>query len=325
MDRNEKNMIKKINKSLVCLPRHTQIELGVQSVQYDDNVFFSGNNIYKKIYVFKPSNLGEKKHEFIKALLSMYDNRFRLSSYIVNKEGKINIYVFFTVYFDCVDYFEARKKITDFETGFKRDVARLLHITFEECSLETILTYVHLNCTGELKEIDTDLLFAKKGVEKIYTDVQVTDSFNIFSCKNVKDRYGSVYLGSIYGDDVSNIIAYFSKNEGTYQYSIEFQRYNDDERAMYQRELKRKYCAESAQLDSDFVNMSFILSVIASDKNELTEIDTRIVDYFKDNGIILSAGTGREKDIYISCASIGLKEFHSMKNVDTRIVSSLLM
>lgn len=325
MDNIDKKTIKKINKSLINLPRNTQKELGVQSVQHNDNVFYTGNNVYKKIYEFKPSFLGKMKYEFIKELINLYNNRFRFSFYIINKSGKINVYTFLTVYFECADYFEAKQCIKDFETSFSRDIAPILNITVLECSLDTILTYVHLNCTGELKEIDTDLLFEKKGVDKIYTDIRLTDIPNIFECLNVQNRYGSIYVGNYISDDVANIINYFSLNDGTYQYSVEFQKYNNEEKDMYQREIKRKYCDESAQLNEEFINMSFIISTIDSDISSLSETNQALIEYFKKNGILLLPGIGREKDIFISCASIGLKEFHSMYNVNRNIVSELLL
>jgi hypothetical protein len=316
--------IKNINSSLNQLPKKTERELGVQAVQYNDNVFYSGNNSYKKIYIFRPSILGNKRGELVKALCHTFNNRIRLTSYLKNKDGKLSSYMFLTVYFEYASYYEAMTAINEFEIQLSRYIASILNIQIAACDLETVLTYVHMTSTGEMREMDTDYLFEKNGVDKIYASVKQNGD-GTFSCKNVPNRYGITYIGKNYPDEPTELTNLFTQNDGSYQYFIEFQRYSDVDRELYKKELNKRYCTDKNINNEDIYNMTYALTAITDDESNFGKINSSILEFYDDKNIQIMTGSGREADIYLSCASLGLREFHSMQNVSLNVISNLLL
>ena len=91
--------IKKINRSLTYLPKSYQNIIDVLAIQKEEHVYFAGNNLYKKIYMFKPASLGNMRAAFIKTLTDKFDNRIRFTMCTRNKDGKLSTYMFMTVNF----------------------------------------------------------------------------------------------------------------------------------------------------------------------------------------------------------------------------------
>lgn len=324
MKKRETPEVKTINNSLNRLPSKTAMELGVQAVQYKDNVFFSGNNSYKKVYIFRPAILNNKKAELVNALCNNFTNRFRFTMCLKNKDGKLSAYMFLTVYFEYATYYEAKEAIAEFEELLAKNISSVFNISITACNLETVLTYVHMNSAGEFKEMDTDYLFERNGVKKIYTDV--TSSGNgFFSCSAVSNRHGIVFVGKNYSDDTAELTRLFTDNDGYYQFFVEFQRYNEADREMYKKELNKRYCVYNEIDESDIYNMSYSLVVFTESKDTLSDLNKIIIEFYNKKNIQLMNGSGRERDIYLSCASLGLREFHSMQNVNLNVISSLLL
>lgn len=317
--------IRIINKSLVHLPKRTQRELGIESIQHHDNVFYSGNNVYKKIYIFKPAILANKKFDFIKVLLDTFNNRFRFSSFISNKDEKMNIYVFLTVFFEGSDYYSVQQEIFDFDAKFTGKLASIFNIKIEACSLESVLTYVHFNCTGNLKEIDTDLLFSQSGVKAIYSDIEQYED-NIYKSKSSDNRYISTYGASIYSyDNLNEFIEFISRYEGIYQYCIDIKKFYDEETELYLKELNKRYCLNNKRENINLVNIGMLINIVADTVDDLKKLNDNFLAFCNRNAIFLSSNKGSANIRYVSCASIGLKEFSEAYIISQDVIGNLLI
>lgn len=317
----EARRIKGINNSLTYLSKSSQKELGVMAIQKEENVFFCGNNTYKKIYTFKPALLNNKRLELLKALCVMFHNRIRLSLCLKNKDEKLNAYMFMTVTFIASSYYEVQKEIVSFESEINRNICFILHIQIVPCNLDNTLTFIHMNCTGEMKKIDADKLFQKKLTGSLFAEATETGP-GAFKCGN---RYGALYIGKDFPQETEDIMKIFESYEGTYQMCIDFQSYTDEDKEIFQYELKNKFCQDARNKEGVIVNATYLLTLISESKDGLSELDEKIVDYYDEKNILLMPGVDRERDIQKSMCTLGLSDFHSMQNININVLSELLM
>ena len=317
----EAKRIKDINNSLSYLSNSSRKELGILAIQKEENVFFCGNNIYKKVYTFKPALLNNKKLELLKALCGMFQNRIRLSLCLKNKDGKLNAYMFMTVTFIATSFYEVQKEISSFESEINRNICSILHIQIVPCNLENTLTFIHMNCTGEMKKFDTNRLFQKKLTGSLFAEATATEP-GAFKCGN---RYGVLYIGKDFPQKTEDVMSIFATYEGTYQMCIDFQSYTEEDKEIFQYELKNKFSQEAKNKESVIVNATYLLTLISESKDSLCELDEKITEFYDMKNILLMPGVDRERDIQMSICTLGLSDFHSMQNVNLNVLSELLM
>lgn len=321
LKKQEAKRIREINSSLTYLSEKVQREIGVLAIHKEDNVYYCGNNTYKKAYVFKPSVLGNKKKELIKALCRSFHNRIRMSLCIKNKDGKLNTFMFMTVSYEAASYYEALSTINSFETRIIQDICNILNITIKTSSFEDNLAYMHMCCTGEMVKIDSDALFSRKFSGTVFEKLKNPEAGRFEMGK----RHGAIFLGKNYIQNSEELKSIFFSCEGTYHVCVDFQSYGEEDKNIYQLEMRNRYNHSYENDGSEIVNMTYILTVFHEDADRLTEICENIMNFYDEKGIQLMPGAGRENEIFMSYCTLGLLDFHSMQNVNAELVSELLM
>lgn len=317
----EAKRIKAINDSLISLSPSAQSEIGVVALQKDEKVFFCGEGIYKKIYTVKPTILDNKKLPFLKQLISVSKNRIRFSMNVKSKDGKLNAFMFMTVFFVADSYYEVREKIAEFEQKVIKETCSVLNINIKECSLEEALTYIHLNSSGEMKKIDADSVFAKKTLTHIFDQKLTCDAGRI----DTVNRFGATYLGKNYSSNLDNLLSEILSLDGNYQFVIDFQGFTEEEKELFKYELKNRYNALSINEDKQPLNLSFLLIVLSENFEYTEELRERIESVFDRYKVLLMPGIGREENIFKSSCSLGLIDFHSMQNTNIDTLSNLIL
>lgn len=318
----EERKIREINNSLKYLSSPVQKEIGILAVQEQDNVFLCEDKMYKKVYTVRPAVLKNKKNELIKALCNGFHNRIRFTQILKNNGDKLGNYMFMTVNFEAETYYEARKKITEFENKLRMEITSILNIDIQTCTLDSLLSYIIWNYSGRMQQIDTGQLFTSK------TGLHFFDT-----CKDrgigrvsVDGNYGIVCIGKAYPDEMPDVTTMFAKQKATYQICVDFQSYSPEDKEIYQLVLNRRYCNEKYEADKEnIVNMSYFLIAIRNDSEQLENLAEFIFDYYDSKNILIMPAVDRAKEIYLSTSSLGMRDFHSMQNADIQTISSLFM
>lgn len=250
----EERKIREINNSLKYLSSPVQKEIGILAVQEQDNVFLCEDKMYKKVYTVRPAVLKNKKNELIKALCNGFHNRIRFTQILKNNGDKLGNYMFMTVNFEAETYYEARKKITEFENKLRMEITSILNIDIQTCTLDSLLSYIIWNYSGRMQQIDTGQLFTSKtGLH--FFDTCKDRGIGSFS---VDGNYGIVCIGKAYPDEMPDVTTMFAKQKATYQICVDFQSYSPEDKEIYQLVLNRRYCNEKYEADKEnIVNMSY--------------------------------------------------------------------
>lgn len=318
----EERKIREINNSLRYLSNSVQKEIGILAVQEQDNVFFCGNKIYKKVYTVRPAILQNKKYELIRALCNTFHYRIRLTQILKNNEEKLGCYMFMTVFFEAETYYDARKDIVGFENKLRTEITSILHIDIHTCSLDSVLSYMFLNYSGKMQQLDVNQLFTSKSGLHIF-DTCKNDENGKF---HFEGNYGIACIGKNYPEKMPELTKLFNDHKAAYQICIDFQSYCPEDKEIYQLALNRRYCNEKIELDkTDVVNMSFSLVAIKNDPDQLDDLANYIFDYYDDMHVLVMPGVNRAREIFLSISSLGMRDFHSMQNSDAQTISNLFM
>lgn len=313
--------IKAINNSLDYLSKEMQSEIGVLAVQKNDNVYFCGENLYKKIYMFRPATLGNKRVAFIKALTDRYDNRIRFTICTKNRNGKVSAYMFMTVSFESENYYEARSVIADFENSLMKDICVFLGIQIDTCSLENALMYIYMNYSGEMKKINSDIFFGKKQSVKLFKDIEQCKCGQ-FECLN---RYGLSYVGKNYLKNTDGVNYFMQQHEGNYFIVVDFQGFNEDEQHVYDFDIRNKYHLHNEIDKPHFINMTYFFTALLNKTDDMEKFSSELMKFYDGKGVLIMPAIGKEKETFISSCSLGLVDSRSMQNASEEIIGGLLL
>ena len=319
----EKKRIAQINSSLEYFNADTQNKLNALAVGKSDNVFYCGNNIYKKIYMLKPFVLKENKALFLKTLVQLFTNRIRLSMNIKNYDNKINGSMFMTVFFEHETYFEALEEIKEFESQMQDKVCRVFGVSIKECSLEQLLSYIYMNVSGDYKNINPDFLFGKKNKFDLF------ESFNnkgagYFETPN---KYGVTLIGKYFPSEGKDFNDFLKFNEGNYQVIFDFQAISDEDKELFRMLLEGKYNKKLEPLSEEdvFINLTYFIVVQAKSEECIKQINKEAFRFFDSNNIVIMPGMNRERDLFVSSCTLGISDFHTMQNTKLNIAANLLL
>lgn len=318
----EERRIREINNSLKYLSKSIQKESGILAVQEQDNVFLCEDKMYKKVYTIRPAILQNKKCEFVKALCNTFHNRIRLTQILKNNGDKLGSYMFMTVFFEAESYYDVKKDIEKFEDKLKKEITSILYIDIQDSTLDSVISYMFLNYSGKMQQLNLSQLFTSKSGLHIFD----TCKNNINGEFYYEGNYGMTCVGKDYPEAMPEMTKLFNEHEAVYQICIDFQSYCQNDKDIYQLALNRRYCNEKIELDNtDVVNLSFSLVAISNDKQQLNDLANNIFEYYDDKHVLIMPGAGRAKDIFLSISSLGMKDFHSMQNSNVQIISNLFM
>ena len=314
----EKKRIKELNKSIVTLPKTVQQSMGIMAVQKEHGVYFLGNYRYMKMYLLKNPELKEKDM-FIEKLCDITKNRIRIS-YFCQDNIK---YAFISVYFYGESYSAAYDEISVFEEELKEKVCRPLRLNLSQCSIDSVLMYIHMNCTGEMKEFDhTAMLNQKENWrDALLPEINVT-SPGMFTCEG---KYGMCFSCNFWNDKKVNVNEKLTKLPGKINLVVDIQNTTDSEKEIFDYELEKKYNYELKEKRNDIINLTYLIAVLEESKAKLMEVKKELSELFRDSSMLLVPGGSQEEQIFYSIGTLGIIEFRLMRNVSKCFVSSLLL
>ena len=314
-------MIKAAERSLSYLSDSAKKDFDVQAVQLKDHVFYCGNQQYRKIYMLHPASLGNKSVAFIRTLTDRFEMRFRFTSCAKNNGEKLNAVVFLTVTFGAENYFTVRKDIAEFERILQDEICSYLGITVSPCSVENILTYIHYNCTGEMKEIEQNFILGKGHAENLFKGFH-KDVAGLFE---LNTKYGVSFHGKQFWGDTSSLNEFMFSHEGSYFSVVDFQKFGEKDQELYELQLKSQYGLLNDVEKPGLLNLTYLLTVLENTEEKRDLIRKELIEYFDEKKAFVMPVVGREKDAVQSSLFLGMKDFRSMHIASNEIIGGLLL
>jgi hypothetical protein len=314
----ELQQAKKLNRSMIYLSKATQRSIGVSAVQEEKGVFGLSNGNFLKIYSVKFS--GDINKDFIPRLCKITTNRIRLSSFYKCTNKKFVSYLFLSVYFEAETYADVDEQIKFFENKLFT-ICQPLNINIISCTFYNILSIVHMNSTGKMKQFNRNMVLARNcNWEKlIFPDLKTNCGEFEFM-----DKSGLCFLGKIFPDRPIDIKKELLSLSCNFQIALDIQKISVSEKDMFKLELENKYECSLPPVDTEnIINVSYLLTLIPEQNQNLSQLKIKVMNLFDQQGMLIVPCVNREKEVFQSIASMGIVNFHSMKNADIGLTSSL--
>ena len=92
----------------------------------------------------------------------------------------------------------------------------------------------------------------------------------------------------------------FCEKEGTYQLCVDFRKYNEDDKEIYQYDINRKYSTEKIELhDNEIINMSYLVTAMVDTEEQVTDMEQYLMKFYDSKKIQIMPGAGRAKEIFL--------------------------
>lgn len=320
--REQKRQRKLLNNSLSPMQKSIQEAMNLHGVQTENNVFLLGNRIYLKIYTLNiekefDDNL---RKDLVHLLCNITLYRIRISSFVKGTKGSSRVRRFLTLYVEGIDYAEASEELGKESINIINALSDI-GIQMKECPINTILMFIHMNLFGEVKNINIETVLHHR--ENLYT-MLFPEYENQNRCFVLKDqhKYGVAFQGGEYMEafyDASRIIDELGVD---FQSCVDIQAMTEDENKLFDYVLKKKYNYRYKLEDARNVNLSFLLSLISDNE------DTVIKNASKMKSIVKTpvySYIDRHSAVHTSICSLGIMDYHKMRNVQKEVASGLIV
>lgn len=318
----QKQREKRLNNSLLCLSKSTQQSLGIISMQCDDGVFYLENDVYLKVYSLKFKSLSScNRNKFIKKLCDSSFCRMRLSSFVRNS-GDIpeKILRFLTVYVNGRGYAAAYDEFEKIGIILSK-ISEEFEVKITPCSINNVLTIIHMNISGEVKNYDINALVKQKEDLKKVIFPDMKEDYNEFQVES--SLYGISYNGTEFSNTLSGVYEYFEHMKYDIQSCVDIQVMTREETEIFNYNLKRRYnhVLENNGIGRN-VNLTFLLSVTNVSSEEREEVRERLRT---EKSMLLIPCTGNQITAYSSICSLGLVDYHIMRNQQEELIGKLFL
>lgn len=318
----QKQREKRLNNSLLCLSKSTQHSLGIISMQCDDGVFYLGNDVYLKVYSLNFKSLTSyHRNKFIKRLCDSSFCRMRLSSFVKNSSdtpGKI--LRFLTVYVNGHGYATAYDEFEKIGIIFN-GISEEFEVKITPCSISNVLTIIHMNFSGEVENYDINVLVKQKEDMKKVIFPDMKEDYNEFQIES--SLYGVCYNGIEFSKNYAGMYEYFGNMKYDIQSCIDIQVMTREETEIFNYNLKRRYnhMLENNEVGRN-VNLTFLLSVVNLSSEEREKVREK---FRNEKNMLLIPCTGNQITAYSSICSLGLVDYHIMRNQQEELIGKLFL
>lgn len=322
----ELKRIKQLNRSLIKVQRGTAQAFGVVSIQPEHAVFYQGNSRFVKIYTIKAGVMSaDDARILIRQIGNMAGCRFRITSFVKggNRQGTMR---FLSLFVLAPDYATAHSVFDEFEQKVKLDISiRMSGAKIDACSLDHALMFMQMNFIGQLKRFDAGKSL-KKGEDwgKLMIPTMDVEDGRLILHSN--EFVCSCYFGKDFYEDVKDYKEMLLLSNYDFYSCIDVQQLDEDEKALLNKILEQKYTTHIEDEGSQILyNLSYLLFVSSASAAVHEELEKRIMELSRENGLLLESCSGIQMQAYLSMCTFGLRDCRFMRNVSEDIVSNLFV
>lgn len=330
-NRKSKAQIKKekmMNATMHPTSRKTIEAMGIVAVHPEESLFQTkpenGKSAFIKIYSIKGLDNSEMRKEML--IHSLCDccasRRLRISSF--QYAGNNAPIFFLSVYFYGSSYADIYDEVREFDELLETILRQNIRISIKPCSISDIFMFIFMNYNGQIKKISPKAVLRKNadwGKEYLR---YVSAKDNGFQLEEV-GKYGCCYMAVQYPDAIERIFEKIRQTGCAILSSVDIQKVPDKYLSAYKEYVEQIYNGTVETEKSSLLNTTFLFSVFVNSEKEMKMMDQFIKDHMEKNNLIVTNCTGVEGKVLDSIATMGLFDFHCMRNVEESLIASFLI
>lgn len=323
-EKEEALRVKRLNKSMVTVSKKTQNSMGIVSVQPEHGVFYLSSMKYVKIYTLKfAANYPAAK--FVTDLMGIVSNRFRVTNCWQKKsatnEPAQELY-FFSLFVKALSYADAYDQFQRLEEKIMESASD--EVLIEACSLSHSLMYMQLSSNSPMEIVDLKKLIKSKADwgEKIFPCLQ---AHRECMSNSSNDLWIYTFLCKEYPEHVSGLKKDLLTIGCDMRIVIDVQAITDEQRDLMIHAMEQKYNIVWNMEKPMVANGMFMIAITTQKYENLQSLRLKLLAILKKHKLIVNKNEAQQYLLYRNICSMGIVDFHSMRNVSVELVKELVM
>ncbi len=319
-EKEHKKEIERLNKMLCPVSKRTYESLGIISFDSEVSTIRMDNNKWVKTYKIEGLN-EENKNRFLDDLMEHISLRARITSnFTLAENGKL-IRTDYMTFFIEGEIYESVKLSLDAEV--RKINAIVPEINLVEISPNSFMNQIRRNFLNDGEELLFDALIKRKHDWRAiaFNPVTVTDDYF-----EINKKAGVVMqVIQFPGEIDENILSKLLEKELPIMFITEIQPLDSIMMDDFRRVLEKRFNKELDKTNKIFTNIGFTMVVITDSLEKKDEVVIEIEKLFSDHKMIISPVYGNTSDVLESSFSYGIKDYHSMRNIEISQVKKLVV
>lgn len=284
----------------------------------------NGKSAFIKIFSIKGLNNSDMRKSTL--LHSLCENvssrRIRISSF--QYSGNKAPVFFLSVYFYGSSYADIYEEVQEFNAVLEMILQKNSRIMIETCSMSDIFMFIYMNYNVQVKKISEKSILEKNcDWRREYLKVVAVKDNGIQLADN--GRYGCCYMAIQYPDDIAPIFEKIKEIGCVILSCVDIQRIPEKYIPAYKEYIEQIYSGSIESEKSNLLNATFLFCVFTNSKEELETCNRLIKEHMENNKLLVTNCRGMEEMVFNSIATMGLLDFHCMRNINQKIIANLLI
>ena len=319
---------KAINATMHQTSKKTVQAMNIVAVHPEESIFQTtpenGKSAFIKIFSIKGLDNSEMRKEMLVHSLCDYcaSRRLRISSF--QYAGNNTPIFFLSVYFYGTSYADIYDEVREFDELLETILKQNVRITIKPCNIRDIFMFIFMNYNGQIKKISQKSVLRKNADwgKEYLGYISVKD--NGFQLEEV-GKYGCSYMAVQYPDKIERIFEKIKQTGCAILSSVDIQKVPQKYLSAYKEYVEQIYNGTVETEKDKLLNTTFLFSVFVNSEKEMKMLNHFIKEHMENNNLIVTNCTGVEGKVLDSIATMGLFDFHCMRNIDESLIPNFLI
>ena len=319
---------KMMNAAMHPTSKKTVEAMGIVAVHPEESIFQTkpenGKSAFVKIYSIKGLDNSEMRKKML--IHSLYEHcasrRLRISSF--QYAGNNAPIFFLSVYFYGGSYAEIYDEVRAFDGLLDEILKQNIRLTIKLCSISDIFMFIYMNYNGQIKKISQKAVLRKNadwGKEYLRYISAKDNGFQL----EENGKYGCCYMAIQYPDQIDRIFEKIRQTGCAILGSVDIQKIPNKYVSAYKEYIEQIYNGTVEKQKDNLLNATFLFAVFVNTERELRAMNKFIREHMEENELIVTNCAGVEGRVLDSIATMGLFDFHCMRNVEEDLIANFLI
>ena len=315
-----KKEIERLNKMLCPVSQKTMDSLGIISFDAKVGTIRKVDNNWVKTYKIEGMN-DDNRNDFIDNLVNVLSVRARITSNFKLADSNRLIRTDYMTFFVSAEVYETVKNTLDIEVEKINAISNEINLV--EVSLNSYMNQVKRNFQYDGEELNFERMNKKKNDWK-------TSAFNAIELKDdsfkINDKVGAcLQVIQFPGNVEENFLQNLLEINLPMMFVVDIQPYKQEENEDYKKVLEKRFNTEIEDFENNYTNVGLTIIILTETVEKKDNLIDAIESFFSEENMVITPVYGNTADVLESSFSYGIKDYHSMRNMQSDQVKQLVV
>ena len=319
-EKEHRKEIERLNRMLKPVSKKTLESLNIISFDPEVATIRMTENNWLKTYKLEGMN-EENRNQFIDGLVETLSLRARITSNFKLAESNRLVRTDYITFFLSAEIYETVKLALDAEVEKINAICEEVNLV--EISINNYMNQVTRNFQHDGEELNFEKLKKRKHDWRniAFNKLTLNDD-----CFTVGDKVGTcMQVIQFPGEVGRNFLQELLEINMPMMFITDIQPYTNEENEDYKRLLAKKYNIDIKQFENSFMNVGLTIVIMTDTTEKKDALIDAIEEFFTEEHMVIAPVYGNTADVLESSFSYGIKDYHSMRNMQNGQVKQLVV